>query len=783
MFGLKRRAQERAANDAAIKSAVYAKMTADLQNILRMTIGGQHGGGCTQAEAERFTRNAAEMQNGIDAVFLRDVDPYGPVLASEDRHTRAGAMLARAAWNMAALSGRLDNQQSYADLYRVLRLPCETDEILNNLRAKAAQGDATAQRELALASSRDTNKLEDAAPNWQEATKWWREIAMRGDIRAQFNLCYLYATGRWGDAGGPRDSDIERQKEHSARRNSAAKQGRQEAIKWLHTAADNGHAGAQVVLAQLTQMRADSLRLLPAEGSSWRFSEPLTDEGRAELSDAIKWYERAAGLGHLDAQMWLAGIYATTHYDVPDAVSCAKWLRKAAEAGHAGAQAKLGNMYATGDGVPQNLAEAARWYRSSAEQQTLSGGPVLGLGYIGVPESVLGYMYAVGLGVPQDFGEAARLFGTEAKRYRWHRDTELYLKGVNDGHFPLAFDAEAKDWLCGAAQRGWDLAQTAIKRLDEQSAKQAEEDRKLWRDRIEPPGFYGIDCLGQSADLVCELTAAADKGNADAHLLLGLIDTPSRLEWLQKAARNGAPLAGRLLGGMYAEGEGAARDHNLAEYWYRVAADLGDPVAQYELSRALLDVQVPSALRVKSGNRTTNLIEGARKLHELRTMIPAQKYIESTEWCSKAAAQGNAQAQCRLAIILSDRQAFSSAVESGDSNSYADGKYLPKDNQRAASLLRKSAEQGYANAQYELARFYAVGIGVAQDHREARHWYNRAAEQGHEEARYVLGYGKRGDSGSGSYILYYPVFDFDGGPLSQSGKEIVDWLSQESEAA
>ncbi len=49
------------------------------------------------------------------------------------------------------------------------------------------------------------------------------------------------------------------------------------------------------------------------------------------------------------------------------------------------------------------------------------------------------------------------------------------------------------------------------------------------------------------------------------------------------------------------------------------------------------------------------------------------------------------------------------------------------------------AEQGYAEAQYNLGVMYDSGRGVRQDYTEAVKWYREAAEQGDIEAQYNLG--------------------------------------------
>ena len=49
------------------------------------------------------------------------------------------------------------------------------------------------------------------------------------------------------------------------------------------------------------------------------------------------------------------------------------------------------------------------------------------------------------------------------------------------------------------------------------------------------------------------------------------------------------------------------------------------------------------------------------------------------------------------------------------------------------------AEQGVAEAQYNLGAMYDNGQGVRQNYAEALRWYRKAAEQGVAEAQYNLG--------------------------------------------
>ena len=64
----------------------------------------------------------------------------------------------------------------------------------------------------------------------------------------------------------------------------------------------------------------------------------------------------------------------------------------------------------------------------------------------------------------------------------------------------------------------------------------------------------------------------------------------------------------------------------------------------------------------------------------------------------------------------------------------ADAAIKRRDYATALRLIRPLAEQGDANAQYNLGVFYDNGLGVSQDRVRAYMWLNLAAMQGRESA-------------------------------------------------
>jgi TPR repeat protein len=65
----------------------------------------------------------------------------------------------------------------------------------------------------------------------------------------------------------------------------------------------------------------------------------------------------------------------------------------------------------------------------------------------------------------------------------------------------------------------------------------------------------------------------------------------------------------------------------------------------------------------------------------------------------------------------------------------ADAALKRRDYANAMRLIRPLAEQGDANAQYNLGVFYDNGLGVPQDKVVAYMWFNMSAAQGREGAR------------------------------------------------
>jgi TPR repeat protein len=95
-------------------------------------------------------------------------------------------------------------------------------------------------------------------------------------------------------------------------------------------------------------------------------------------------------------------------------------------------------------------------------------------------------------------------------------------------------------------------------------------------------------------------------------------------------------------------------------------------------------------------------------------------WSETFEETKVRADQGDAEAQYNLGVM------------------YDDGKGVPRNDAKAFEWYTKAAEQGHADSQYNLGVIYTIGRGVPKNYAKIFELYTKAAEQGHVNAKNVL---------------------------------------------
>ena len=228
----------------------------------------------------------------------------------------------------------------------------------------------------------------------------------------------------------------------------------------------------------------------------------------------------------------------------------------------------------------------------------------------------------------------------------------------------------------------------------------------------------GLDAYdaGDYATAFTELTPFAEEGDAEAQNILGWMyengrgvarDYVEAIKWYLLAADSELADAQNNLGRMYENGWGVAQDYEKAVRRYRRAAETRDATAQNNLGR----------------------------MYENGWGV-AQDDILAYTWYSLAADQENKTSEKnsnKVARRMTREQRAEAQNNLGRMYENGEGG-APQDYGKAERWYRLAAEAGNAIAQNNLGRMYENGWGVAQDDILAYTWYSLAADQENKTA-------------------------------------------------
>jgi TPR repeat protein len=176
-----------------------------------------------------------------------------------------------------------------------------------------------------------------------------------------------------------------------------------------------------------------------------------------------------------------------------------------------------------------------------------------------------------------------------------------------------------------------------------------------------------------SADAGCLGVASAPAAN---------IDYATEISLLGPLADQGIASAQVMLGTLYSNGWGVAKDYTKAAAWFRRAATQEDACGETQLG-----------VLYQSGNGV------------------AKNYATAMNWYQKAASLGDESAQALLGDI------------------YFDGLGVRQDYAAAAGWYQKAANGGDPDSQFKLGLMYQRGQGLAQDNIQAHVWFDLSAGQ------------------------------------------------------
>src|SRR5262249_372208 len=111
------------------------------------------------------------------------------------------------------------------------------------------------------------------------------------------------------------------------------------------------------------------------------FEDASAAYSKGDYATALGLLHPLADQGQAGAQVILGVMYANGQGVPQNQVEAMKWYRLAADQGEAGAQTALGVVYANGLGVPKDSAMAVEWFRKAADQGNANAQNNLGTMY------------------------------------------------------------------------------------------------------------------------------------------------------------------------------------------------------------------------------------------------------------------------------------------------------------------------------------------------------------------------------------------------------------------
>ncbi|PYG84290.1 hypothetical protein LY28_03685 [Ruminiclostridium sufflavum DSM 19573] len=257
-------------------------------------------------------------------------------------------------------------------------------------------------------------------------------------------------------------------------------------------------------------------------------------------------------------------------------------------------------------------------------------------------------------------------------------------------------------------------------------------------------------------------------------------DYETAAQWFELSAEKKYKYAQYSLGGLYYRGQGVELDFQTAFSLYLKSAEQSFPYADYEVAKMYRDGVGIEKDADKSNNHFKKAFKGFEALESsshddklqyrlgwmLQNGIGTQKDIErAKEYFEKSVKMGNVFAGYSLAkLILAeqnpDQEEFKSAIQylqkaAANENErckpiralsqyalgkiYLEGKYIPKDINKAIVYLTQSAEQKNEWAAYRLGKLYLLGNDVPKDIEKALTYLTKSAVLGNQFAQYILG--------------------------------------------
>ncbi|MDE6110950.1 MAG: sel1 repeat family protein, partial [Eubacterium sp.] len=441
-----------------------------------------------------------------------------------------------------------------------------------------------------------------------------------------------------------------------------------------------------------------------------------------DINEAFNWYKKSADKGFASAQWNLALLYDDEETSYFDKKMALKYYELAAEQNDVSAQYKTGVYYYNGYGMDEpDFDKALKWFKKVADQDDHNA------------QYYIGLFYEFGKGsTEKDLSKALDCFILSAKQK--NKDA---IKKVLE--FEEYDDVNVLAKLAKLYETG--------EIVERNSAKTFELNQRIADSKDSSPqtAFYFGEYYCKNADVKDEAKGiqyyqiAADKGYKPAIYELAIHkENPSKEQFdllLQSAqGEDGIPDAMNRVGKYYVSGWGVVqRNLSLAFEWYKKAAHKGYKRSQYNLA-ILYGTGIDGVIE-KDENKAFKLYlesaSGEDGIPEAMNMVGrfyengwgnVEKDInEAFNWYKKSADKGYAPAQWNLALLFDSKK-----------SPYFDRKM-------ASKYLELAAEQGHIDASFLTGIYYYNGYGMDKpDIEKASFWFTKASEQGNIGAKQWL---------------------------------------------
>ena len=242
---------------------------------------------------------------------------------------------------------------------------------------------------------------------------------------------------------------------------------------------------------------------------------------------------------------------------------------------------------------------------------------------------------------------------------------------------------------------------------------------------------------------------AADLKPAEIREVLQLATHFEEAEALFRTVRSGENIdALATLGAMLMQGEGLDQDVSLGVECLMPAAEKNHAEAQWRLGVAYSRGDGVIKNRAEASRwLQRSVAQGNRdaQYHQAQLIEQQSSHADARAQAMRlyeaAARQGHVPAQLHLAHALRSGEVLHEDQDSPLSVVRLSGRRSTAPHLvQSLNFFRLAAEQGHADAQFQLGQMYAQGLGTTQQFDQAADWYLRAAKQGHAKAPFHLGF-------------------------------------------